>query len=352
MKKSKPNIRLSTLSEFRQSGLRLSIQKGLTELFCKKQTANPPAPTLIPPGKLHRPLKLSLIICTAGICSGLKSAILSGLNQDAASEDYEVLVVWNREDDPPSELIPPEVRLVKEPKAGLSHARNCGAAHACGELLLYMDDDAAAHPNLVSAMLAAAYEHPQAAIIGGQIFLQLPSPMPKIFLPGKESIWSGYTVPFRSYRPIHEQYEFPYGACFCIRAGALEALGGFPAAYGRVGEDFQGGEETALCFLAQTHGWEIGIQPSAGVDHWVDPRRFTPLHVKNTIRAGIFTSYRLCRDGYAPWDWDICYLTHRLRIAQKELARLQKRRRFLETYYKQCECEAFSDLLLTLKSST
>ena len=339
MEKKQTNISLWTAGQVRQNGLFLSLKRGWQELGQRR----PVKKTACAMPKPQRPPTVSVIICTSGRWKGLRDAAVSALK---ANPGGEVLVVWNRPDGDPKAVLPPGVHWVRESRPGISFARNRGAACAEGEFLLYMDDDAVAGPNLAAQIQTAFLRHPKAAVVGGQIFLKLPSPPPEAVLPGQEGLWSAYTVPFRQYRTVHGQYAFPYGACFGVRRSALFAAGGFPENYGRTGAGFDGGEETALCFLMRQKGWEVGIQPSAWVEHRVDPRRFTRDHVKNTLRAGIFTTFRLCQDGYAPWNWDSGYLEKRMLLAARELRRLRRKGTDLAYFYKKCERDAFADLWL------
>lgn len=345
MKKTKANITLASVAELGSGTLISALRKGICELRRPGRKKVNPSP--IP--RKNWAKKLSVILCTKGTCPVLPKAVESVLCQ--MTENSEVLVVWNGETPPAGELFPRQVRVVWEKTPGISFARNKGAKTAQGEILLYLDDDAVADKNLIKEMEKAFRSHPDTAIVGGQIFLKLPDPRPEVVLPGREGLWSAYRVPYTGYRQVREQYAFPYGACFGVRHDALLELGGFPTDYGRVGEDFGGGEETALCFLAQSRGWKIGIQPEAFVEHWVEPRRFSEEHVKKTIRAGILTTYRLSRDGYAPGGWDISYVTERLRIAELEWKKLQKSGNRLESYYKQCERDAFLELVRELEGA-
>lgn len=340
MKKSKANISLASMAEVGRSNLWLTLRKGICEL--RRPGKQSRCATPIPQGRWEK--KLSLILCTAGTCPGLAQAVESALSQTVAEKDYEVLVVWNREEEPPKQEFSKEIRWVQEKTPGISHARNAGARVAKGEILLYIDDDAVADENLVSSMVSAFRNRPDTAVVGGQIFLKLPHPRPREVLPGKEGLWSAYQVPYSGYRQVREQYAFPYGACFAVRKNALMELGGFPTAYGRVGEDYGGGEETALCFMVLNRGWKIGIQPKAWVEHRVEPRRFNREHIRKTIRAGILTTYRLYRDGYAPKGWDLRYVKERLTIAELEWKRLLKSGDEWEQYYKKCERDAFWEL--------
>ena len=385
--KQKPNITLKNLADTKNIGLFLSLKKGINELLNKKSNKNLSAKKLSP--CLEYADMLSVIICTTGNTSIVKNAVKSLIADTLTKDKYEIIVVNNsntplgymenisyipqsatltapfRQGDhihkPQSSL--PEVekvgfgdldgphfhitkskniKIINESTLGLSKARNTGAKEAKGEYLLYIDDDTVANPNLLFNIYSSFKEHKDFAIIGGQIFLKVPEPKPEIFLENKESIWSGYTVPYSHFKRIREHYEFPYGACFAIRHSALDILGGFPENFGRCGNNFAGGEETAVCFKALKYGFKIGIEPKASVVHCVDERRFTEEHVKKTIRAGILTTHRLCTEGYSSYKWTDAYIKERIKILNSEIKRLENNP--LAAFYKECELSAFKEI--------
>lgn len=342
MKKAKPNICLSNLAEIKSGGIALSLRKGINELVNK--TNSKPKPHNIITPKHNYDNILSVIICTANKNSSAENTVKSLLKQNFDQLKYEIIIVNNSQTTYNCEKFKDSIHIVNEPQQGISYARNTGAGVAKGEYILYIDDDATANTGLLENMYSSFLSKP-ASIIGGQIFLSLPTPVPEVFLEGKESLWSAYTVPYKKYREVREHYEFPYGACFGIRHSVLDILGGFPEAYGRVGDDYSGGEETAVCFAALNHGFKIAIEPNASVTHNVLPNRFTKEHIRKTIRAGILTTYRLCKDGYTPYTWTLNYIEERIKIAEKELMRLDG----ISAFYKQCEYDAFSELAKTKK---
>lgn len=336
----KANISLLAAADIKNSGITASLRRAANELKSLRRRRVKTVP--IPPPT--ESLKLSVIICTIGKSHVLRDSLTSALNQTMPADSYEVICVINAENTD-TENLPRGIRYISEPRCGLSYARNAGAAAANGEILLYIDDDATADANLAENIVSAFKAHKKAAVIGGTVKLVVPNPRPKILLRGREGLWSAYTVPYKAYREVREQYAFPYGACFAVRKNVLDALGGFPEDYGRVGEDYAGGEETAVCFMALKRGLKVGIQPSAYVEHHVAPERFCRRHIKNTIRSGIFTTYRLIRDGYANYVWDGKYISERLKICRIELEKLKKENKTTEYFYKKCEYDAFEELL-------
>ena len=112
-----------------------------------------------------------------------------------------------------------------------------------------------------------------------------PFPTPKVVRKGWESLWSQFKISGNTFREVNQQFEFPYGANYSVKRCAIWSVGGFRMCYGRVGNDFAGGEETALAFKMLEIGYGIGLQPRAKVLHRVEHSRFTAEHVKKTIMA-------------------------------------------------------------------
>jgi len=306
--------------------------------------------------------KISIIICTYLRGEKLIDAIWSALRQSFSKKEYEIIIVDNapetsgiREDiryfqDKYSQY-EDFIRYIAVPQKGLSPARNAGMWNAKGEYLLFMDDDALCDYYVLEELYTAFKYHPNAGIVGGQVILDVPFPRPNVLLKGFESLWSQFKVSYNSYKEVTQQFEFPYGANYSARKKALWRAGGFRMCYGRVGNDFSGGEETALCFKMLQIGYSIGIQPQAKVLHRVDESRFSKEHVKKTIRAGILTSYRFYKDLHTEIGWTEKYVAKQIKITEGEIKKLtQKGVEPIEIYYKKCYLDVWQELLEIMKN--
>ena len=306
--------------------------------------------------------KISIIICTYLRGEKLIDAIWSALRQSFSKKDYEIIVVDNA---PDTSGIREDIRYFQEkysqyedfirymavPQKGLSPARNAGMWNAKGEYLLFMDDDALCDYYVLEELYSAFKYHPNAGIVGGQVILDVPFPRPKVLLKGFENVWSQFKVSYSRYKEVTQQFEFPYGANYAARKKALWRAGGFRMCYGRVGNDFSGGEETALCFKMLEIGYSIGIQPQAKVLHRVDESRFSEEHVKKTIRAGILTSYRFYKDLHTDIGWTKKYVKKQIKITGGEIKKLSKKGvEPIEIFYKKCYLDVWCELLEMMKN--
>ena len=301
--------------------------------------------------------KISIIICTYMRGEKLIDAIWSVIRQSMSKKEYEIIIVDNAPltsgikeavDEFSNKYSEFEgfIRYMAVPQKGLSYARNGGMWNAKGEYLLFLDDDVLADYYLLEEIYTGFKYHPNVGIVGGQVILDRPFPTPKVLRKGWESLWSQFKISGNTFRVVSQQFEFPYGADYGVRRTAIWRVGGFRMCYGRVGNDFAGGEETALAFKMLQTGYDIGLQPRAKVLHRVDHSRFTHEHVKKTIRAGILTSYRFFCDLHTNIGWTKRYAKSQIKITNKEIKILtRKKADSLDIFYKKSYLDAWTRLL-------
>jgi glucosyl-dolichyl phosphate glucuronosyltransferase len=166
----------------------------------------------------------------------------------------------------------PGLRIVRnQQRQGLSGARNTGVGVAHGEVVAFLDDDAAADPDW-SGQLLDGYRDPRVLGVGGLVRPSWESGRPAWF--PSEFDW----VVGCCYRGMPEQ-RAPVrnfiGANMSFRRSVILAAGGFRTDLGRVGSRPLGCEETELCLriAARDPGCVLLYEPAAAVRHHVPGRR-------------------------------------------------------------------------------
>ena len=106
---------------------------------------------------MSRPL-LSIVVPTYNRQRILPRTLPSLLSQEGHGAEYEVVVVVDGSTDGTLKLLHrtgwgSRLRVIAQPNRGQASARNRGAAAARGEILLFLDDDMIAAPNLVATHL-------------------------------------------------------------------------------------------------------------------------------------------------------------------------------------------------------
>lgn len=116
------------------------------------------------------PVKLSVIIPAYNeetYLPGTLDAVQPAAAQLGAGVDVEVIVVDNGSDDETANVAREKgARVVHEPVRGIAHARNSGARHAKGDVLVFIDADVLAPPNLLSAICQAMSD---TSCVGGAV---------------------------------------------------------------------------------------------------------------------------------------------------------------------------------------
>ena len=156
---------------------------------------------------------------------------------------------------------------------GLADARNTGVALATGDVVAFLDDDAAAAPDWLEHMLAA-YLDETVLGVGGHVEPNWEQGRPA-YLP-REFWW----VVGCSYNGLPETtaaIRNPIGAGMSLRRDVMALAGGFSTDLGRVLKDPAGCEETELCIraAASSPGGRFLYEPRAVMHHRVPAERVT-----------------------------------------------------------------------------
>lgn len=191
---------------------------------------------------------------------------------------FEIVVVDNRPgpmtSPPPTYPEHPRVRVVHEPVAGISSARNRGVASSSGEFLAFTDDDAVVDVGWLRALGERFAREPEVDAIGGLVLPRELDTEPQLWF---EEYYGGFSQSFQRSTVSLARTEgdalFPYapgrfgaGCNMAFRRAALEGLGGFDATLG-TGTPARGGEDLAIFIRLITRGGTMGFEPGAVVRH-------------------------------------------------------------------------------------
>jgi glucosyl-dolichyl phosphate glucuronosyltransferase len=230
---------------------------------------------------------ISVIVCTYQRQRYLPR-LFTALDRQS-SRPREVLVVDN-EDSPVTRALVAEwslshpklkLRHVPERQLGLSHARNRGLREASGELLAFLDDDAAPDPSWLAALETGAAEYPQAGVFSGPVRLDFEQPAPPALLEELKDYlhWLGRLdlgSADRRLQSDQKTYRGPVGANMIIRRTAAAEVPPFPTTLGRQGSSLLSGEEILYVLEIEQRGWQSVYLARARVLHSVPPTRMTP----------------------------------------------------------------------------
>ena len=145
-------------------------------------------------------------------------------------DDFEIIVVNNASTDRTHEvaLSYSNIKLIDEPRKGLSQARQSGFEASKGELIANVDADCLLPQDWIGTVLENFNDDPElVALSGPQIFYDV---SPLIRLGVKIYYYLGYFFIFRTGTLVQ-------GGNFVVRRLALEKIGGYNPAFTFYGED-------------------------------------------------------------------------------------------------------------------
>jgi glycosyltransferase involved in cell wall biosynthesis len=213
---------------------------------------------------------------------------------------YEVLLVDNRS--PAAGEAPvwisdyQNVRVLSEPRPGISAARNAGLAASSGDFVAFTDDDAVVDPGWLRAIGTRFALHPQEACVCGISLpreLETPAQLrlevftggfgPRTYAPvtrrllapparGRTFVRRPRVGEFddegrllRTF-PLYRASNFGAGVNMAFRTEALRAIGGFDPLLG-TGSPTKAGEDHKAFVQLVWRGESVGLEPAAMVLH-------------------------------------------------------------------------------------
>lgn len=213
--------------------------------------------------------QLSLVVCTRNRAQRLPRT-LDAIERIETERSWELVVVDNASTDGTADVVRQAsassrvgVRLVSEPHAGVSRARNAGWHAAVGEIVTYVDDDCYPTANFVDRVLARFDADPELGYLGGAV------------LPHREGDARVTIVDFPTAFEIPAGGFVTPGLMICanlsFRRRALTDAGGFDVLLG-YGAGFRGGTDAVIEDLdaaarVSAAGWSGGYDPDVIVHH-------------------------------------------------------------------------------------
>lgn len=206
--------------------------------------------------------RISVIIPTHNRSASLRRTLDALCAQSHPPAEAEVVVVADGCTDDTMEMVrrydaPFPLHLLEQPESGPAAARNRGARHATGQLLVFLDDDIEPSPHLVQAHARACRTGNEVVSIGYlPAVLETQTKLDRIdLLNWWEAMFDAMRVPGRRFL-----YSDLLGGNFALSAQLFEKVGGFDP-------DFRCHEDYELGFRLLEAGASFTFSPEAWGGH-------------------------------------------------------------------------------------
>lgn len=230
-------------------------------------------------GTTARPL-LSVVVCTRNRPESVMVTLRSLLAMHY--QPFEIVLVDNA---PSSDATKgavlaaygddPRVRYVREPRRGLSCARNRGLTEASADIVAFTDDDVTVDPWWLDGILRGFRAAPNVACVTGMIKTAQLENAAQLYFHLREA-WGG--VCERRIFDLGENRDksplYPYspgifgaGANFAVSRATMKEIGSFDEALG-AGTASGGGEDLEIYMRVILNGNRIVYEPAAIVSHY------------------------------------------------------------------------------------
>ncbi|MET7998058.1 glycosyltransferase [Amycolatopsis sp. NPDC005232] len=222
----------------------------------------------------------SVVVCayTTARWHTIRAALASAAEQAPAPLEVLLVVDHNPELACRARAELPGIAILdNEGPRGLSGARNTGISHSIGDVIAFLDDDAAALPGWLAHLLAP-YADPDVVAVGGAARPHWPSGSGRPgWLPSGGVLDWVVGCTYAGLPTALAEVRNVMGCNMSFRRTVFDEVGGFSTRVGRVGELPLGCEETELCIRARRRlpRARILFEPRAVVAHQVSADRLS-----------------------------------------------------------------------------
>jgi glucosyl-dolichyl phosphate glucuronosyltransferase len=237
-------------------------------------------------------LDVTIVVCTRNRAAFLARMLHSMMALKLPNQlRWEVLIVDNASEDDTAEVIASYAAVlpvvsVREPRMGLSNARNTGVRHARGRYIVWTDDDVRLHENWLFSYVQAFQAFSDAAVFGGSAIPVLEEPTPAWFSGSQSELRALLAHRDPSSFPLRLSVdgELPFGLNFAIRARE-QRCHPYDPMLGVAPGRRRGGEERQVIREILASGAQGYWVPEAQVFHIIPASRQTPQYIKTYYKA-------------------------------------------------------------------
>ena len=272
---------------------------------------------------------ISIIIPTRNRQEKIKRCLQAITNQTYPRDRFEVIVVDDGGDAPLTALMQPfrehvQLRLIEQKNSGPAGARNTGAKHAAGTLLVFTDDDCEPTPSWLSALYIQFRRYPDCAIGGETINALTENPYSSVSQLLVDYLYEYYSRTAADAGGGPAAPPFFTSNNLAVPATLFHRVGGFDDSF-----PLAAGEDREFCDRWQDQGYRLVRAPDAVICHaqGLSLRSFWRQHMNYGRGAFRLRKARALRRGrkigVEPFSFYARLLTYPLRARRGRKAPLE-----------------------------
>lgn len=241
----------------------------------------------------------SIVICTYNRATYLIQTLESIGRQDFSPADFEVLVVDNNSTDTTEERVKLfieqfpclQLNYLKEPRQGVSYARNLGVNKAKGDYIVFIDDDETVAPDFLKSLSAFFRNYPQAKLVAEPVIPVFETEMPRWFSPYTARLITGAYDQGERVKVLKAK-DYPGTGHATFKRELFFEYGDFNTKLGRSGGSLMGGEDKDFFLRLINKGIACYYVPEACIYHHIPEYKLTDAFF-NTLTLSIGKSERI-----------------------------------------------------------
>lgn len=245
-------------------------------------------------------MRTSVVICTYNPRPAFLTRTLESIGPQVAGHSDRECVIVDNNSPQPVECNQPWVRVVREPRQGLTAARLRGIRETFGELIVFVDDDNVLRSDYLDHAEAIEREWPQIGVFGGGTTPEFETPPPDwlapfhaqlAIVPCNGDAWTNQ----RDYR------AFPIGAGMCIRRRFAEQYAAEVncnadrASLDRTANSLISGGDTDMVLTTLKAGGGIGRFQGLQLTHLIPAVRLEYAYTRRLAYASGYSAGKLSR---------------------------------------------------------
>jgi glycosyltransferase involved in cell wall biosynthesis len=245
---------------------------------------------------------ISVIVCTRNPRRDYLDRVLDALKgQTLPKADWELLVVDNASNERLADTWDlswhTQARHIREENLGLTPARLCGITEACGELLVFLDDDNVLESDFLEKASAISREYPYLGAFGaGTLRPEFEVQPPSEILPFMQMLALRSVRSARWSSNAEDFGTIPWGPGLCVSRSVAhlyrQSVGSLDTSVplDRRGDELFSGGDDMFSLVAVSVGYGFGIFPQLRVTHLIAADRLNPRYFLRLINDHAYSS--------------------------------------------------------------